>query len=381
MVKWGEHAKTIGCSLAIAVLAAACTSSGRDLDSPRPTIRSKSSPPISGEATIGSGSVDATYALGRDVYGLPGGEVELSGPVYSPLAGALSPAVVVEPGGDSLVYNSWRGDYPVLRVHDLETASDSAVAEGAFSAALTDDALAYFVGLRRSVDDVATHRGHVVVSSESGERGGRWSQQASPYVVVAWAGDHLLVYRRRATTTGVLAFAGPGDMRVLATNAYIVAVSPEGDRVFLSEANTAKVRVVDVATGRTRASLDVTERDPISGRPLQYVSYSGSWKGEFVAAAVSNGLAVFRVADDSVALDQLIGLDPDTFPVGVSEPLFTSDGGSLVASGEYIANPNAAVNRMALVECDRDGLRCEVGPLGPYAQPPRLAHNPSRPDP
>lgn len=377
MRNWLEHAKTVGGCLVISVLVAACTSSGRDVDNERPTSGSKSSPPKSGEATIEAGSVDVTYALGRKVNGLPGSELKLSGPVYSPLAGSLSPAVVIGRGGDSLAYNSWRGDHPVLRIHDLNTASDAVVAEGAFSAALTDEALAYFVGLRPSVDDVATHRGHVVVASKSGERGVRWSRQAAPYVVVAWAGEHLLVYRRRAATTDVLAFAGPRDMRVLASDAYIVAVSPEGDRVFLSEANAAKVRVVDVATGRTRASLDVTQPDAISGRPLQYVSYSGSWQGELVAAAVSNGLAVFRVADDSVVLEQLIGLDPDTFPAGVSEPLLTSDGGSIVASGEYIANPNAAVNRVALVECDRSDLRCEVGPSGPYAQPPRLAYNPS----
>lgn len=384
MQRFRDRAKTAACSAAFAILVAACTTPDRENDDgSRSANGSKNVPPKSGEATIARGSVDAAYAFGSKVFGLPGGQLRLVGRVHSPLAGALSPAVVLEPGGDALAYNSWGRGRPMLRVHNFETAEDAIVEEGAFSVASSNEALAYFVGSKARVRDVTTHRGDVVVASESGERRVSWNREPAPYVVIAWAAEDLLVYRRRGMTTDVLAFSGARQMRVLARDAYLVAVDPAGKSVFLSETapGGVRVRIVDIASGTTTASLDVTQRDPISGRPLQYVSYSGSWQHDLVAAAVSNGLAVFRVTDDTITLDQLIGLDPDTFPTGVTEPLLTSSGDSIVASGEYIANPNAALNRMALVECDRVDLRCEVGPSGPYAQPPRLVYNPSRPVP
>ncbi|MDQ3985436.1 MAG: hypothetical protein M3280_02935 [Actinomycetota bacterium] len=298
------------------------------------------------------------------------------------MAAALSPAAVVNPAGDLVAYHSWERGRPILRLHDLERGVDTVMEEGAYSLAWRrDGALAYFIGVTPRVPDAAKDRGHVIVRDEPGGSPIRWTKEPAPYVVAAWARDNLLAYRRRGTTTDVLVFDGPGRMRVLAERSYVVAVSPSGHRVFLSTlvSGVPRVFVVKVDTGRTVASLSLRQRDPISHRPLNYVSYSGSWQRDSVVAAVSNGLAVFEAGDDDIALNQLIGLDPDTFPTGVSEPAMDSSADSIVASAELITNPNAALNQIALIECVRASLTCEIGPSGLYAQPPRLMYDPSRP--
>ncbi len=340
----------------------------------------------SGEAEVVEGRIDALHVRGRNVYGLRrGSDVQrLARPVHSPLAASLSPAAVLDPRrGRFLAYNAWERGGPVLHIFDSIKNKDVAVAPGAYSLAWRQDgALAYFAGLQPRVRDLSTHGGHILVRSSRRAEPTRWTGKAGPYVVAAWAGKSLIVYRRAGESTDVVVFDRPRRPRVLARKASLVALSPDGQRAFLSQNNgrVPVASIVDISSGRLVDELALRAvRDPVTHAQVSYVAYSGSWERDLVVAAVSNGLAAFRVDRDKIVLDQLIGLHPDVFPTGATEPRLMASDGSIIASVEQIDAPNAALNRMALIECDRIRLICKVGAGSSYSRPPRIVYDPSRP--
>jgi hypothetical protein len=340
----------------------------------------------SGIATVVDGEPDVPYVVGRRLHNAPVGSAvqRLAGRVHAPFAGTLSPAAVLDPSSTKmLAYNSWRNARPVVRVRDLDSGDESLVDQGAFSIAWSEDgALAYFKGLRRRVRNPETYRGDVVVRAPGAKRPVRWTKKPGRYVVAAWARGRLVVHRRRGLFTDVVVFSGPRRSRIVAKGAALVALSPDGSRAFVADrADPAPVvRVIELRGGSEVARLSLAnERDPTTDRPPSYVAYSGSWTRDVVVAAVGGGIGVFRIEERSIELDQLLGLNPDFFPVGVDEPQGDASGRYVVASVELAPAPGAAVGRRALIECDLVLLACELGSEAPYVQPPRLVYNPSRP--
>ncbi len=96
-------------------------------------------------------------------------------------------------------------------------------------------------------------------------------------------------------------------------------------------------------------------------------------------AAATGGVAVFRISEDEIALEELLGVDPDVFPLGLSEPKSDETGRYFVAGAELMKKPREAVPRVALIQCDRVERRCVRGRSAPSFQPPRPVYNPSRP--
>src|SRR5436190_14378157 len=95
--------------------------------------------------------------------------------------------------------------------------------------------------------------------------------------------------------------------------------------------DATSVRVLDVATGREQAWLDVTTASPA----LRWIGYSGSWSGSHVVAPASPGLAVFQVGADSIDLEQVLALDRSQYPAGVEQPWFADAWGNhIVASAD-----------------------------------------------
>jgi hypothetical protein len=210
----------------------------------------------------------------------------------------------------------------------------------------------------------------------------RWTTDARRYIVSAWAGERLVVHELTRGWPNLVVLDGRKRKRVLAKGAALVALSPDGERAFVvKEPDPApNVSVVDVANGREIATFTFSDEvDPTRGERINYVADSGSWTGETVIAAVSGGLAVFRVRGDEIALDQLLGVDPDAFPLGLMEPKSDATGRFVVAVAELMQRPRAAVSRTAAVECDLEERLCVLGRSAPSYQPPRLVYNPSRP--
>jgi hypothetical protein len=367
--------------LAAALLAAlaltGCTHSEEEAKNRSPTGVT------TGEATIESGAtVDAVWVAGNRVHGLSGRRagLKLGAPVSTTLGATLSPAAVSDPsGGDLLAYTAWRGKRPVLRLHDIASGEDVQLDEGAFSLAWRrDGTLAYIKGLEPHVGDVRRYLGHVVVRGSRQARPVRWTRQPGRYVVAAWARERLLVYRIGRGWPDLLVLDGPSRARVLARAGALVALSPDGTRAFVATYGSAPpvvVRVLDIARGRAVASATFR-----SG-PIRWVVEGGFWSGEFVVAAASAGLAVFRVRPPAIALDQVVRMPVHAFPTGVHQPQLGPSADEIVAWGELEARPREPLPRAVIVECSRERLRCVRGPPVSSALGPHLVYNPSRPEP
>ena len=136
--------------------------------------------------------------------------------------------------------------------------------------------------------------------------------------------------------------------------------------------------MLDVATGAERATLPLAA---IEGSPLQWVSYGGSWTGDLVAARSDAGLAIFRVAETSIELVELLQLAPGAFPHGVFEPQFVGGDERIVARADTPAGPNAARDEDAtvLLDCRRHDGECARSDSVLGREWLRFVYDPSRP--
>jgi hypothetical protein len=374
--------KTVLAALAAAALAAA-------------GCGTKQEPARSGQAA----RPPAVYAVGAKVFGLGGRPVHLAAPPVAPLAGWLTPVAVPSPEGGQLAYSVWRelrsddpslswsdqgierGDAlatPSIRLHDVAAGTDEVLERGAFSLAWrSDGAFAYFKGADRDYRAGIPYVGSVVVRASLRGRPQIWSPEQARYVVVAWAGDRLVAYREReGEALDVVVFDGPEQMRVLARDSALVALSPDGRRAFLERGPAAgrpAVRVVGIADGRTLAALDLTTIDPSVGA----VAYSGDWRGDRVIASSASGLALFRVGPGSVELDQALAVAGEP---ALAEPRFAGPGPDRAIA--WRSGPDGAL----FLDCDLSARTCARAVPLPAARGidgfptwRRPLYNPSRP--
>ena len=338
------------------------------------------------------------YTVGRTLLGIPGHDrVTLAAPPVTPLAGWLTPVAVPSPDGRYVAYNAWReirednpalswedqgisvGDplaRPSIRLHDLETGTDSAYATGAFSLAWRDDgAIAYFKGAGRDYRAGVRYVGDVYVRDSVRGAGRRWTRETDRYVVAGWAGPTLLVYRVGAgEALDVVAFDGPGKRRVLASDAGLVAISPDGTSALVEhgpESGPPRVELLSVSNGTKLASLDLTTVDPSVG----VVGYSGDWQGDLVVAPSASGVAVFRVSGGRIELARTLRAVAGQ---GVAEPRFLG--------ASRITGWTSSESGGAFVDCDRISGRCARAVPLPAARGGagfpawrRPVYNPSRP--
>jgi hypothetical protein len=329
--------------------------------------------------------------------GLPGHEsVTLAAAPLTPLAGWLTPVAVPSSDGRYVAYNAWRelreddpalswqdqgispGDplaRPSIRLHDLESGTDRKYVDGALSLAWRGDgAIAYFKGADPDYRAGVRYVGDVFVRDTVQGSARRWTEKPDRYVVAGWAGGTLLVYRVGAgESLDVLALDGPGKSRVLAANAGLVAVSPDGTRAFIEhgpESGPPRVNLLAVANGGRLASLDLTTVDPSVG----VVGYSGDWQGDLVAAASASGLALFRITDDRIELAQTLRAPGQ----GIAEPRFVG--------ASRVTGWTSSSSGGAFVDCDRASGRCARAVPMPAARGAegfpawrRPVYNPSRP--
>lgn len=340
----------------------------------------------------------AVYTVGRTLLGLPGHErVTLAAAPITPLAGWLTPVAVPSPDGRYVAYNAWRelreddpalswedqgistGDplaRPSIRLHDLEAGTDSTYVSGAFSLAWRGDgALAYFKGAGRDYRAGVRYVGDVFVRDSVSGPARRWTEKTDRYVVAGWAGPTLLVYRvRPGEALDVLALDGPGKRRALASEAGLVAISPDGTSALVEhgpETGPPRVDLVAVSNGKKLASLDLTTVDPAVG----VVGYAGDWQGDLVAAPSASGVAVFRIAGSHIELARTMRTAAGE---GMAEPRFA---GTSRVTG-WTSSPSGG----AFVDCDRLSARCARTVPLPTAQGDegfpawrRPVYNPSRP--
>lgn len=336
--------------------------------------------PIEERPTPERGAPPGLFTVGNRLYGLPGrSPVRLAAAPVTPLAGWMSPAASQSSNGRYVAYNVWRklraddparswsdqgiepGDelaVPQIRLVDLELGRDELLADGAYSVAWrADGALAYARGVERAYRAFMPYETELVVRAPDGTEQ-RWSAHPAQYVAVAWAGNSLIAYRIGAGEhVDTLAFAAPGRERVLVEGGTLVALSPDGSKAFLEEGAASgrpRARVVDVATGETKATLPVREG----------LSYAGDWSRDLVVARGRTRLVVFRVRDGAIVVVQELAIDQ-----GAKEPRFTDP-----AAREIVASKDTSRGTVFL-RCDRQTRSCAEH----QAQFGRLVYNPSRP--
>jgi len=320
------------------------------------------------------GEIATRFGAGDRLFARDGAGRRLRGPLSDRLLGTLAPLLVPEPAGGPLVaYQSWRDDGPSLRLHDLRDGRDRVLADRALSIAWRAGTIAYVRVVEGEGEVPERSFGHVVV--RSGLRGpeARWTTSPGSYVVAAWAGRRLLAYRLREGWPDLLVLDGPGRARVLARASALVAVSPDGGRAFLAEygASPPLVRVVDVPSGDEVARASLPD--------LRWVSESGSWASDRVAATTSEGIAVLEVREGTVELEQTLRFPPEEFQLAGLEPRLDEAAEKVTARASLVPRPQQAVGSAVLVECDRATLRCTRSARFPESPGPRVVYNPSRP--
>jgi hypothetical protein len=367
-------------TVVLAITAAACGSA------PETEVRSTAAHPR------------GIYAVGVHVFGLQGqGAVDLAAPPLAPLAGWLTPAGAPSPDGRYLAYNAWKelrrddpalswadqgidpGDplaTPSIRFYEEATGEDAVLEDGAFSLAWrADGALAYFKGAERNYRAGVPYVGDVFVRAGPDAQPVRWSSERARYIVVCWAGRTLIGYREReGEALDVIAFDEPGRMRILAPDAGLVAVSPDGRRAFVEQGpaqGRPNVRILEIASAAVVDRLDLTQVDPGVGT----VGYTGDWDGDRVVASSASGLVIFRVSPKAIRIERTIRVQGP----GLSEPRFADAGRHVIA---WASTRRGGV----LVDCEGTTARCaRFRPLpdahGLHGFPVwrRNLYNPSRP--
>jgi hypothetical protein len=327
--------------------------------------------------------------------------------IIAAVAGSLSPVAVDSSDGSSVVYSSWRqishphpsnpqrgtgqgvkvGEpvgIPSVRVYSDAPGKDKLIESGAYSPALSlDGRLAFVRGDSNIVRQNVDYTGKIVVGKVDGGSFQPWTSDSARYYTYAWAGSTLLAYKAlpQSEAADLYTFTDAGKSRLLAPEAFAIAVSPDASRVLVT-VGRRMVEVVRVADGAIEASMALDgEGVAAPGSPTtpHALMFAGSWYGDRVVANSDAGFVVLNVAH-GIRIESVI--KTPGFPTGITEPTLLDDShligwadlGSL--PGKDATDETAYDN--ALVQCDLAAKSCAVGAASPARTWTRWVTNPSR---
>lgn len=348
--------------------------------------------------TLDGGALIARRASGKQVLGTLGADDE----VIAPLTGSLTPVATAGPDGGFVVYSSWRQlarikpdaraqglvtgqpvGIPSVRLFDVRTGKDALLAGGAASPAVsTSGAIAYFVGDDPTVRDNVDYTGRVVVADSPDARAQVWTSRSARYFPYAWAGSELLVYRGVPDSEGtdLYAYAGPDDARLLAPDAFAIAVSPDRSKV-LAAVGIRTLELIRIADGAVEDTLSLdAPAEPGSPPVPAALMYGGTWLGDRIVANSDRGLVVLNVRG-GLHVESLF--KTPSFPHGVNEPVLVGE--THVQGWADLADPQQTAGGVgepaydnALVDCDLATGSCAIGEPNPARKWTRWITNPSR---
>lgn len=392
----GREKGVVAWLVACATLVAGCGAFSTENDAPAATRRASSD---TARATVLSAAAEdppTPFVTDRTLLGVRARAVVPLQEAASPaLFGWTSPLAVPSPDQQRVAYSAWQdlvtidpdksfshqgiatGDpigRPSIRIVDLDTERDRLVEDGAFSIAWrADGAFAYVKGDPSDFRANVPYESNIVVRDSVGAQPHVWTTTRGRYLIAGWARDTLLAYEmHEGEELDLLAFSGPGRRRLLASDASLVAISPDGTQALVSDGSGA-TRLLDAESGLEVARLD----EPAS----LSLSYGGSWAGERIVAETAGGLVVLRASRSGLAVERTLALPRKALPMGVHEPQFADAAGSrVVAWAPVRGDGGRAHGRLyEYVDCDVADATCSVGP-------PRTdrvfsqTYNPSRPE-
>jgi hypothetical protein len=196
--------------------------------------------------------------------------------IIAPLTGSLTPVAAASSDRSFVVYSSWRQlariqpdatgqgletgqpvGVPSIRLFDLRRGKDTLIANGAASPAVsTSGAIAFLAGDSMTVRQNVDYVGRIVVADSPTSKPRVWTSMPARYLPYAWARRFLLVHRGVQDSEGadLYAYAGPDEGRLLAPDAYAIAVSPDGTKV-LAAAGVRTLEVIRVADAAIEDTL------------------------------------------------------------------------------------------------------------------------------
>lgn len=343
-------------------------------------------------------SIERGWAKGKRAT-IGGGEE-----VIAALTGSLTPVAVDSADGGTVVYDAWHqisnpqpgipgqgvkfGEpigIPSVRVYSEASGKDMLIERGALSPALSlDGRLAFLRGETDTLRNLVDYAGQIVVGTVDGPSFEPWTSEPAKYYPYAWVGSTLLAYKALpdSETGDLYAFTGPGRARLLAPDAWIVAISPDGSRVLMLAGASgwdAVVEIVRVRDGAIEASVPVRSEGDSFPSPLG-LGWGGSWYGGRVVAPAGLGLTVLDVRE-GIRIESILE-SPSRLPHGIDDPLLLDDT-HLVGWADLAPLPERAAtgeppHDNALVRCDLAAQSCDIGPVSPPRIWTRWVINPSR---
>jgi hypothetical protein len=332
-----------------------------------------------------------------------GTTVALSKPAFAPLVGSLAPTATISPGGDLVAYNSWEtlasidqsksleeqgiesgtpAGVPTVRVLDLGTGEETALEPGSLSPTFRGDgALACVAGTEPAYHVNERYLGRVVVRETPFSEPVTWLDEAGRYIAYGWAGKRLVVYRiSEGEHLETLVLDTPGKVRTLADGAGVIALSPDGSQALVVDSEPpARIRTLDLASGKEVASVDLAEAKAPDGAPIVWAGYSGDWQGDRAVATGGPGLIVLHADAFSLDVVGVLPFDTKQFPGGFVEPRFVDESSESVAGWSLQAgaadNPDRVLG-VALV-CDLSSGSCEQTEPSDPSQWNRLVYSTS----
>ena len=243
----------------------------------------------------------------------------------------------------------------------------------------TSGTIAFLAGDSMTVRQNVDYVGRIVVADSPTSKPRVWTSMPARYLPYAWAGRFLLVHRGVPESEGadLYAYSGPDEGRLLAPDAYAIAVSPDGTKVLAAAGirTLEVIRVADAAIEDT-LSLDVAS---VPSAP-QALMYGGSWRGDRIVANSDRGLVVLNTRG-GLHFESVFATPG--FPHGIAEPVFTDD--TSVEGWADVGAQHATTGGTgepaydnALVDCDLVTQACVVDQASPARKWARWVTNPSR---
>jgi hypothetical protein len=341
----------------------------------------------------------APYVSGQTLYLAGRKPQRLAAPLLASLLGQDATLVVASPDRRRLAYHAWREGVPLLFVHDTVAGTDQLLAHGAQTVAWgSDGRIAYVQGGRYR--NGHAYRGRVLVRTLD-TRPVAWTPRPGSYEVLAWARNRLLVGIRRCLLleckgdpeVGVYKLERSGRLLRLPL-ATLSALSPDGrlavgryDRVAGQDSPSPLMRLVDIATGRVLATLDLTRSARAAGlRGLLPGSIgTAAWRGDEIVATFSgeeSALVFLRVRGRRLSVEQSVRVPTATLPGRYSlyfgAPVFANEGTDRVV---VPVRRSAEDDRgfTAVLACDRRTRHCIRGQMLAGREWFAVVSNPSRP--
>lgn len=313
-----------------------------------------------------------------------------------PLLGYETPAAVPSEDGTGLAYNSWtktvpydtsrswakQGIYPgdplgVPRVYvrsENET-DDVSLGDGTMSAAFNSDgAIAYAQGTTPAYRLDQSFDRKVLVRSSLDAEPDVWSDSADEWNVLAWVGDRLLVTLGipDSEASNVMVFDGPGQVRMIAPNASLLAVDADGAIAAVAVQNpgagTQEIRLVEVASGATMATLPWEKvNDAFRKSPLLFATGPGEWRDDTLVMRTDAGLLTLDTSEGGLLVKQALTVP---LPSGIlNEPQFVGDGADLVEAWTDVGGSRVRY------QCRLSTSSCAASEPVPWAQFGRPAYS------